>query len=245
MIVALMFQLTDSEMTAKRLDKLKNKIDSNYYTADIQLYKTILRELDSIKTNGEQNWRIYYYAGFISLQLGKIYREEDSAVAVGFLEKAITDLEYAYGLYEQAEFLVLLSSAYGKLASLSFFKALKYGGDSKDYMLKAQKMADSSMIDRINLVEATHLMFIPQMFGGDKAQAEKLLLDALRLKTAVKDDLLNWAENAEIYAYLSQLEFEKENFSKAASYSRQALALEPQYYFVLQELQPQIENSGE
>ena len=92
------------------------------------------------------------------------------------------------------------------------------------------------------LVAATHLMHTPEAFGGDKDKAEKLLKKGIKLnqKQATKDSLtITWASDAELYAYLAQLEILRENKEKALEYMKKALKLCPEYGFVKNDLMPQ------
>src|SRR3990172_6627561 len=101
---------------------------------------------------------------------------------------------------------------------------------------------DSANVN-VYLIAATHLMHTPESFGGDKKWAEELLNKALKMiyKQINKDDnSVEWASEKEIYAYLAQLEILRENKDKAKLYIDKALALCPDYGFVLYDLIPQL-----
>ncbi len=227
------------------LDRLKMEIEENYYLAEESIYRRILQKLDSLKEIEKDNERVFYYAGFVQIQLGRIIREKNNGLAADLFMEAIEDLEVTNEINPFDESMALLSSAYGKLASISIFKAIWYGSSADDFLKKARLIMTDNNSSKLNLVEATHHIFTPEAFGGDKKRANDLLLKALNKKHDLDDKLIEWAQPAEIYAYLAQLEIEKENYVEARAYSQKALNIEPHFSFVINELLPVIkENTG-
>ncbi len=223
---------------------LKQKIEKNYYLADEGVYEGILIKLDSLNLLYQNEWRIEYYCGFVQIQIGKINRETKSNKAVINFKRSLNHLNKADSLKPDAEIKILLSSVYGKLASVYFLKAWYYGSLSEKYLDKALESSKMKEDPKLNLVAATHLMFTPQIFGGDKDQAEKLLMAGLNFGLKSENFwLIKWAEKAEFYAYLSQLEIEQDNYNKALFYIKSALKIQPAYSFILNELIPEIEKN--
>ena len=128
------------------------------------------------------------------------------------------------------------------MASLSFFSAISYGNKSEDCLDRAKLLMKSKSSAKINLVEATHLMYTPAMFGGDIEKSERLLNQTLLIQKSVEDTLLiNWATKAEILFAFAQLNIERVNFKLAKEFCLKALKIQPEYDMVLNRLLPVIE----
>ena len=218
---------------------VKKQIDQNYYTFDYKKLAGILNECDKIEAK-YSSWQILYYRGMLHLMMGKIIYNDDGDKAYDHFDSSVSDLDEAYKKHKDPEIAALLSSAYGKKSSLSGINAFFLGIKAKNWIYDAHA-ADTSN-PKIFLVAATHLMHLPGFYGGDKDKAEKYLYKALELnKNPEKDKwMLEWAQNAEIYAYLAQLEILKENIKKAESYMEKALAAAPDYGFVKIDLRNQL-----
>jgi len=231
----------------QELFQLKSQIEQNYFGADTTEMNLLLDKATEISNAETKNWQVNYYAGFIHQWFGKFYRDKDEDKTYNHFKSAVSFFHKAEAINQNSELAILLSSAYGKMASLSFFSALSLGGKSQDYLKKALYINNSQRTVKICLVEATHLMFTPAIFGGDKKRAEELLTMAIQLNTLQNNSdslLISWAGEAEIFAFFAQLYIEKDDYKTAKKYCSQALKLQPEYAFVLYELLPQIKSEG-
>lgn len=225
-----------------KLKTLKNEIDANYYSFDIQQLKSILNKSYNITKISGGDWHPFYYSGLLHYLLGKIYYQIDRDIAYNQFDKSLDYLLKANDKYQSAEVLALISAAYGKKSALSPLASIYYGIKAKKYIEDAYELEKDN--PKLLLIAATHLMHTPESFGGSKAKARTLLLKCIELnknKTVKDEYLINWAENAEIYAYLGQLDVLNDNKEKAWINIQKALKLIPDYGFVLKDLLPQYE----
>ncbi len=234
--------ICNADELENELKKVRDKIDESYFSFDVNKWKSLLKSSIALKKEFPNDWRPYYYSGLIFHQIGKILYLPDADIAYNYFDKSVDYLLESKKRNYNAETAALLSSAYGKKSSLSTLKAIYYGIKARDYIYEANEIEKSN--PKVLLIAAIHLMHTPESFGGDKKWAEELLNRALKLlyKQNREDDLtVNWANEAEIYAYFAQLEILKENKSKAKLFIDKALKLEPNYGFVLYDLIPQME----
>jgi hypothetical protein len=219
----------------------KKKIDTAYYSFDSHLLKRLLNHSEKLKNKFPNNWYPDYYAGIICLQLGKILYIPQPDKAYHYFDSSVAHFLNVKNKIYNAEIAALLSAAYGKKSSLSTLKSIYFGLKARDYIYEANKMEPVN--HKVFLVAATHLMHTPETFGGNKELAEKLLKKSLKLiyQHNLKNEYsVNWANEAEIYAYLAQLEILQNNRIKARLYIDKALKLVPDYGFVLYDLIPQM-----
>jgi len=222
---------------------IKREIDTAYYSFDNNMLENLLSKTKRMKQKYPDSWLPDYYSGILCLQIGKILYVPNSDLAYGYFEQALDYFGNAMANETSAELLALISSAYGKLSSLSTFSAIYYGIKAKTKIIEADNLEKDNT--KVLLIASTHLMHTPEVFGGDKNWAEKLLKKSLKLNTkkkAYNKYLINWAGNAEIYAYLAQLEILKGNKTKAKEYMKKALKLKPNYGFVKYDLTRQMKN---
>lgn len=239
LLITIPSYLYSQENNANELKSLKADIESHYYSFDYSKIKNLLQNCINLRKRNE-SWQVLYYEGFLHLVLGKIIYNNDKDAAYSHFDKSILNLERAFEQNPNSEIAALLSSAYGKKSSLSLINAFFLGMKAKNWIYKAHEISKESA--KINLIAATHLMHLPSFYGGDKDKSKNMLLNALKFNQAntYEQWLLKWAEDAEIYAYLAQLEILKGNRNTADSYIRKALQIVPNYGFVLEDLIPQL-----
>lgn len=221
---------------------LKDEIDANYYSFDIQKLKQCLNKSYNITKIAGGDWHPLYYSGLLHYLLGKIYYQIDRDIAYNQFDKSLDYLLKANDKFQSAEVLSLISAAYGKKSALSPVASIYYGIKAKKYIEEAYEIEKDN--PKLLLIAATHLMHTPESFGGSKTKARTLLLKCIELNRNRKEKdllLINWADKAEIYAYLGQLEVLNDNKEKAWDYIQRALMLIPDYGFVLKDLIPQYE----
>lgn len=229
------------------LSNIYDKINKNYYSFDTVIHKQIISELENytLISKGELNYEHFkFYALALEYHiLGKILYVPNPKLAEDYFDKSIEYLEIAIekSLEPYAHYFALLSSAYGKKASLSTFSAFYWGYKSRDAYLKAYELDSNS--SKVLLIGAIHLMHVPESFGGDKNKAEEMLLKCIDLNNNYElfTGYSKWAKNEEIYAYLAQLEILKGNKVKAEKYIVKALQIRQNYDFVLIDLKKQLE----
>jgi hypothetical protein len=230
------------DMYLSKLKTLKKEIEANYYSFDIRSQKQILNKTYNITRISDGDWHPLYYSGLIHYLLGKIYYQIDRDIAYNQFDKSLDFFFKAVDKYQSAELLSLISAAYGKKSALSPVTAIFYGIKSKKYIEDAYELEKDN--PKLLLVAATHLMHTPESFGGSKTKAKNLLVNCLKLnKNRIEKDeyLIDWALDAEIYAYLGQLEVLNGNKEKSWMYIQKALKIVPDYGFILKDLIPQYE----
>ncbi|MCL5990690.1 MAG: hypothetical protein M1419_01130 [Bacteroidetes bacterium] len=246
-IVLLFFQINDvafgDDLYLSKLKALKSEIDANYYSFDIQKLKQILNKSYNItKLSGGGDWHPLYYSGLLHYLLGKIYYQIDREIAYNHFDKSLDYLLKANDKFQSAEVMSLISAAYGKKSALSPLASIYYGIKAKKYIEDAYDLEKDN--PKLLLIAATHLMHTPESFGGSKTKAHTFLMKCFELNKNrnEKDEFLpDWAEDAEIYAYMGQLDVLNENKEKAWQNIQNALKLVPDYGFVLKDLIPQYE----
>jgi len=234
--------ISRSEDIESDMKNVRDKINETYFSFDVNKWKSLLKTATELRKEHPGDWRVNYYCGLICHQLGKILYLPDEEKAYQYFDKSIDYLLEAKKKNYNAEIAALLSSDYGKKSSLSTIKAIYYGIKARDYIYEANEKDKSN--PKVLLIASIHLMHTPESFGGDKKWAEELLNRALKLiyKQKRDEDLtVNWATEAEIYAYFAQLEILKGNMPKAKLFVEKAIKLEPDYGFVLFDLIPQME----
>lgn len=222
--------------------ELKKQIDIAYYTFDTNKLYSLLNKSNSLKKKNPGDWEYDYYSGIICIQIGKILYLPKPDEAYNYFNRGLDYLFKVKKVHYDEEIAALISAAYGKMSSLSTLKAIYFGFKAKDYIYSAAELDSNN--SKVLLIASIHLMHTPESFGGDKDWAEELLKRALRLLYKERKEnpvSIAWAEDAEIYAYLAQLEILRKNKSKAKLYIDKALKLVPKYGFVLKDLIPQLE----
>lgn len=241
-ILTLFFSVIAANAQLDSIDYFRKAIDSNYYSFDKEKLESIQNDLLRFREKHEDSIDICkYYSSVLHINLGKIYYNIDSDIAYNHFDFALSALREIETHEKDAEYMSLISCAYGKKSSLSSIRAIYFGISAKNSIVDAYELDTNS--SQVLLIAATHLMHTPETFGGDKKQARKLLGQCLKLNQDrdSSEARINWASNAEIYAYVAQLAILEENKEEAKKYMNKALALEPDYGFVLVDLKAQLE----
>ncbi len=229
------------EPGSNKLKAYKESIDLYYHTFDTIAFTSILKSVETDLISYPQSYYLNYYAGLLKMILGKIYYNINSKYAYELFSKSVEHFHSAEKTNRTAEIAALLSAGYGKRSSLAGFNAIFLGIKAKNWIYDAAELDKCN--PKINLVAATHLMHLPSFYGGDKPKARRLLNDIFKMEHFPKTNELsvNWADEAETYAYLAQLAILENNREEAAKYMQEALKLKPTYGFVLYDLQRQFE----
>lgn len=223
--------------------ELKKKVDKLYYSFDSKKLINTLNQIQMIKRKYSNKWQYDYYSAVLCIQIGKILYLPKPDEAYDYFDRSLDYLNKIKKVHTDEEILALISAVYGKMSSLSTIKAIYFGLKAKNLIYEAAKIDSNN--SKVLLIASIHLMHTPESFGGDKEWAEELLKRALKLlyKENRKENpnSIEWGKDAEIYAYLAQLEILKKNKIKAELYIDKALKLIPDYGFVLKDLIPQLE----
>ncbi len=232
-----------SNLTAdgKDLQSLKKKIEDCYYTFDTGRLESVLKEVTASNAKNSHDWHYDYYEAILRIQLGKIYYLPNSKLAYSHFDKSIDCLLRAKEKSKNPEIATLLSCAYGKKSSLAPIKAIYFGIKAKDYIYEAHSGKFENA--KLYLTAAIHMMHTPESFGGDKKKARNYLNKCLQLNRTYRESdpyVISWAENAEVYAYMAQLDILLGNKESAGKYMKKSLELQPDYGFVKIDLQNQL-----
>lgn len=236
-LIFFVFELKAKDYS-QRLQSIKQRIEENYYSFNYDVLNNISEDAEKT-AKSESSWQINYYRGLLNLMMGKIIYNKDKDAAYSHFEKSVNHLENAFKMNENAEIAALLSSAYGKKSSLSIINAFFLGIKAKNWIYKANDLTVNSA--KINLIAATHLMHLPEFYGGDKNKAEALLKKSLKITEKNENEwFIKWADTPEIYAYLAQLEILRNNPKQAEFYINQAIIIIPDYGFINYDLKVQL-----
>lgn len=227
------------------LIKLRDSINHYYYSFDIDKLKQVLQSTENYLKSNPNSYYGNYYNGIVRYCLGRIVFNEDKDLSYEYFDTSLDKFQRAWEIEKNPVALAMVSAAYGKKSALSPLRAIFFGQKAKNRIYDAYKLDTNN--SKINLVAATHLMHVPGIYGGDKKRARQLLLKSLKhnSKNNLKSDYeLIWADDAEIYAYLAQIDILENKIDAARIYMKKALELKPEYGFVLIDLENQILRSG-
>lgn len=229
-----------------KLVSMRDDLWKLYYLFDQKAYFNYLNKIDSLKEVYPKNAYVFYYSGLARLNLGKILYNPNPDKAYDLFAESVDDLIASFEIEKSQEVAALISSAYGKKSSLSGIKAVFWGMKSKSWIYDAYDFGGYN--PKLNLIAATHLMHLPSFYGGDKKRARQMLEDAIKMNDtlATQDTMkIPWAKNAELYAYLAQLEILEEHPAEARKYMQLSLQLVPDYGFVKIDLENQLKKLKE
>ena len=234
----ILFFIFTSFLFSSTIFDIKSKIESNYYSFNLNKHFAIIKNIKEL-----ENSELKYY--FLSLEyhtLGKIIYNQDQDRALNYFENSIKSIEKAISMNKNknqsilAEYYAILSSALGKKSSLSTFSSLYWGLESKKAFDKAFTLDSNNR--KVRLIGSIHLMHVPEVLGGDKKKARVTLTKILNQENNDSPNTINWADKAEIFAYLAQIDI-LEGKSPNANIDS-ALKYQPNYDFVLIDLKNQM-----
>lgn len=184
----------------------------------------------------------HYYLGYAYFRLaGYALDNRRKNEANDVLETAIAHLRKAVEADKNfAEALALLSFCTGQKAGLQRWQAADLLRTIKPLMERAVTIAPEN--PRVTLLRGLAAHHTPNSLGGDKARAMELLRQAaaqFKARQSANELLPEWG-HAETYAWLCRLSLAADDREQAERACRQALALDPGYVWVKQNLLPQI-----
>lgn len=239
------FQSADAENS---LLDIKNKLSGLYYSFDASGYRKLINEIANFKPAEDEEFYIEYYNSIALLNLGKICYQTDKSKAKSLFLIAEKECASAISMSAKAklsktssaELYALYCDVLSKKASLETIMAITTGRKAHKAIEKAAALDKQS--SAVRLIGAIQLMHIPKVFGGDRAKSRELLNSILKSQGHRSEDplFISFAESAEVYAYLAQLEILEGNIPAAEAYIKKALQIEPNYGYVKIDLRKQI-----
>ena len=155
------------------------------------------------------------------------------------LERAVNLLKRSAAAKPLAETQALLGSCMGSLAGSGMMAGMKWGASASDAAEAAQTMGPKN--PRVLLLEGISKWFTPAMWGGGKDKGYALVQRAVAAfeSDAPVRPLPAWGK-AEAYAWLGQMEQQRGRAAEARAAYERALAIEPGYRWVRDELLPKL-----
>ncbi len=246
LFIVLMFCCTKTSLNADNLDlnSLCKEVNEAYYSFDAAKIRDLIKVSDKYIESNPKVYYGYYFNGILRYCLGRITFNIDGDSAYDYFDTSLDMFEKAWEINKSPESLAMISAAYGKKSALSPLRAIFFGQKAKNRIYDAYILDSNNT--KVILVAATHLMHVPGIYGGDKKKSRQMLEKCLILNKKKKDNKqyeLTWADDAEIYAYLAQIDILEEKFESARLNMKKSLNLKPNYGFVLVDLENQIKEA--
>jgi len=189
------------------------------------------------------NWLVHYYLSLADYRLMSFcFSRPKMNEATKFIDDGIEHLLTATKLQKDiADAFSLLSSLYGNKIATNPMLGMTLGPKSGLAMAKAMQLEPNN--PRNYFIAGLSAYFTPKMFGGGKDKAEENLRCAIACFDSVKVDnplLPDWGYE-EAYAWLGVLQMEQEQLSQAADCFAKALAINPQYNWIIYALKPELD----
>jgi len=199
--------------------------------------RDIFKQMDAID---KYRAIIYYYVGYTDYRLATLfYKKQDDKKAV-YVDEAIRYLKRA--VKTNPDFIdarALLGACYGMKIS-GPFSAMKYGPKSNAALTEfpGKQMTNP----RVPLLQGISDYFKPAFFGGSSNKALDKMEKSARLfdQASHQSDFdIRWGYD-EVYAWMGKIYMEQKDYRKARSAFGKALAINPDYGWVIQDLIPQL-----
>ena len=231
----------DSETVSESLQRHKETIDSAVTHGDKLLLHIIKQQLESLTGRENYGYLAKYYLAYTNYRLISLFNDMGKEKKERLLNESISILE---SVVEQkpgfAEAWALLGNCYGMKAN-GVFSAMKYGPKSEKAIDKALQLEPNN--PRANMIYAVSLMYKPGMFGGSVDKAISRFRQAGELYNTWQPESKITPEwgHAENYAWLAEAYLEQGNRQQARDCYRQALEVDPDYYWVKEILLPELD----
>ncbi|MCX7987695.1 MAG: hypothetical protein N2662_12230 [Bacteroidales bacterium] len=208
-----------------------------YVRGDMKVWKHNIDSLEKVKNLSTEDTKrlLNYQYGYIAWCLGTKNKEE----AKKYLHLAQKNLN----ILENTDYTKSMIYAYkaaftGYEIGISPYKAPVLGEKS---LLYAERSITIDSLNWFGHLQLANIYFYkPPMFGGSKAKALKLYLKALHLMEKNKENLkFNW-NYLNLHALIIKAFMDLNQYPMANKYCNKILALEPQFDWVKNKLQPEI-----
>lgn len=216
------------------LNEAKAIIEDAYYTDNKAELEAQIERLKPLTKSAYYSWYAHYYISFCHNHISMLTLESNEEESSINMEAALENVEIALDAKESAELYVLLISIMGKKIELGpSILRLPRGLQTLEYMDKAKELAPN--MPGVVFEDAHVTMHTPEKLGGGKAPAKRLLLKVVELlKDYESPDpfLLNWHQEADVFAWLAFVEMELGNMDEAKKYLDMAVQERPDHAFV-------------
>lgn len=213
----------------------KTRIYQAYIHNRMQDWKAVIDEMQSHSTDETARLAelVNYQYGYIGYCLGT----EKDKEARDYLEKAEKNLDLLEDEgYRPSEIHAYKSAFYGYKIGLSPIKAPILGPKS---VKQAELAIDADSTNPMGYVQQGNAQFyMPPIFGGSKTEAIEKFRKALQLMELNGKSLENDWNYLRLLVLMAQSFEELEKWEKAEKYYKQALAAEPDFKWVKDELLP-------
>ena len=248
-VVGLLFTLglgnrpaPEPDEARRRLLDAKSQMNRAFYSHDAGALIESVDLFRPFTASGDPEIRklAYYYMGYASYRIASAFDELDEETTGEYQDEAIRYIEKSTevdGTF--AEAIALLGNCYGMKAT-GFFSGMKYGPKSQRALDRAVELAPDN--PRVRLLYGISFMFKPKVFGGslERAIAEMRRAAELFRVRAGDDGLYPGWGDVEVYAWLGNAHERAGEPDLASRYYRQALELDPDYYWVKEILLPEL-----
>jgi len=213
----------------------KTKIYNAYIHNRMEDWKTVIDEMDNRKTSDTSLLAelLNYQYGYIGFCLAMEKEKE----AGRYLELAEENLEFLEeNGYRQSIIHAYKSAFYGFKIGLSPLKATFLGPKS---LKQAQLAIEADPTEPLGYIQQGNAQFyMPPVFGGSKTEAIEKFKLALDLMTKDGQSVKNDWNYLSLLVLIAQSYEEMEKWEQAKKYYNQALAVEPEFKWVKNELLP-------
>ncbi len=204
-----------------------------FYTRDFNGMRASRDSFRQLANDQELTTLAHYYIAYADYRLALGDLKLDKNQRIELLNSCIAELNLVLDQRSgDADALALQSVCFGIKAGVQPLKAMFFGPRAAKRMRKAKK--SDAFNPRVALLEAVSLYHRPGIFGGDKDKA----LDRFKQATVMFEAQSDapglepaWGE-AETYAYIGNIQLEKQDDILARDALEQALLIAPEYDWV-------------
>lgn len=228
-----------------RFTELKSSLNEGVNTGKKSLLIKAQKGFRELAGQQKHQMLATYYLAYSNYRLSSLFEDMPEDKKNEYLNTAISQLEKVTEMAPNfAEGWALLGNCYGMKAT-GMFSAMRYGPKSEEAIDKALELAANN--PRVEMINGIGLMYKPALFGGSNQKAIAAFKDAGKYyrqwqpESALHPD---WG-HAENYAWLAQAYLEEDQPQKAREAYKQALRIDPDYYWVKQILLPELEEQTE
>ncbi len=214
-----------------------NAIYKGFINGNMASWKSTIDSIDAIKSksNIQLLELINYQYGFIGYSLGKKNNEQ----AAKYLKAAKANLKHLEAEKFELSTLYAYKAAFvGFEIGLSPIKAPFIGPNCMEYAQKSLQLDSSNALAILQLGNVSY--YAPKVFGGSKTEAIKHYTHALRVMESHRElRTRNW-NYLNLLAVLIIAHLEVDQTETARKYCVKALAVEPNFHWVKNNLYPKV-----
>jgi hypothetical protein len=158
---------------AARLDKTK----------DVKGYEQLAREFEKVAESRKSEWLPYYYAALCNARIGWLYKDDGEQIEP-YANKSDEQIKKALSLLDTTRQKKELSEVYCVQSMVNrakvFINPMTYGREYGPAAARYIQMAKTANPDnpRALYLEGWEKYYTPKIWGGDKAKAKEILVNA-------------------------------------------------------------------